>query len=98
MTLSHFSDFSGRVFYDSVAKNHFKVRVEVIPKTIYSSWYHTNEVKFFRVYPMTNNALIIKGGDFQVVTDDALEKSHGTARSKAKLSKSLQNSFMLLGV
>jgi len=37
MTLSHFSDFSGRVFYGSVAKNHFKVRVEVIPKTIYSS-------------------------------------------------------------
>lgn len=47
---------------------------------------------------MTNNALIIKGGDFHVVTDDALEKSHGTVRSKAKLSKSLQNSFMLLGV
>lgn len=38
------------------------------------------------------------GGDFHVVTDDALEKSHGAVHSGAKLSKSLQTSFMLLGI
>lgn len=47
---------------------------------------------------MINNALVIMGGDFHVVTDDALEKSHGTVHSEAKLSKSLQASFMLLGI
>lgn len=47
---------------------------------------------------MTNNALVIKGGDFHAVTDDALEKSHDNVHSRAKLSKSLQNSFMLLGI
>lgn len=68
-------------------------------KTIHSSWYHRNNVKFFtRVYPVINNALVIMGGDFCVVTDDALEKSHGTVHSEAKLSKSLQASFMLLGI
>lgn len=58
-----------------------------------------NKVKFFiTVYPVTNNALVIMGGDFHAVTDDALEKSHGTVHSEAKLSKSLQTSFMLLGI
>lgn len=45
---------------------------------------------------MTNNALVIMGGDFHVVTDDALENSQ--VHSEAKLSKNLQTLFTLWGI
>lgn len=44
------------------------------------------------------NALVIMGGEFHAVAVESLENSHGPMHSDAKQSKSLQTSFVLLGI